>query len=86
MKNLIAVTVLTAQVNAALGFVEWWKMAWCDFGMMYNFKDFACGTNPPELSAMIPAGQRTNNIAGWSLDARMWAQPVSTYSSNMVYV
>jgi len=42
-KYLISLAALATQANAALGFVEWWQMAWCDFGGMYGFKTSACG-------------------------------------------
>jgi hypothetical protein len=47
-KSTVALStlLLAEQANAAMGFVEWWKMAWCDFGSMYGFKDFACGIEP----------------------------------------
>lgn len=51
----VAVVMLSSGANAALGFIEWWTMAWCDFGGMYGFKDFACDKYP-EFQVMIPAG------------------------------
>lgn len=51
----VAVVMLSSGTNAALGFIEWWTMAWCDFGGMYGFKDFACDKYP-EFQVMIPAG------------------------------
>ena len=47
--------VLMQGASAAIGFVDWWKMAWCDFGTMYNFSTFACGT-PIKSKVTIPAG------------------------------
>ena len=82
---LISLAALAQQTNAALGFVDWWKMAWCDFGAMYNFKDFACGVDPAGFS-LISAGQRTDNTAGYSLDARMWTQDSVDFTSEAIYV
>ena len=70
---------LTSQAAAAIGFVEWWKIAWCDFGGMYNFREFACGTQHPYF-AIIPATQRTNNVGGYSMDVKIWAEEVDSFS------
>lgn len=82
---LLTLATLASQADAALGFVEWWVMAWCDFGAMYNFKDFACGVDPAAFN-VISAGQRTNNAAGYSLDARVWTQMTDAFTSEAVFV
>lgn len=84
-KGTLGLAVLAQAANASLGFEEFMKMAWCDFGGMYGFKTAACGTEHPWMT-MIPAGQRTQNSAGYSLDAKMWAQNVEGYSADMIYV
>lgn len=82
---LLSLAALAQQTNAALGFTDWWKMAWCDFGSMYNFKDFACGVDPAQFN-IISAGQRTDNTAGYSLDARVWTQESVDFTSEAIYV
>jgi len=66
-------------------FVNFWKLVWCDFGGLYGFKDFACPPSIP-VKPMISAGQRTNNTAGYALDAKLWVGSSSDFTSDVVYV
>jgi|688.fasta_scaffold2419303_1 hypothetical protein len=55
MSRLAIAAALAFEANAALGFVEFWKVVGCDIGGMYNFKDLACGVSA-DWKTMIPGG------------------------------
>ena len=75
----------SAQTQLTKNFVNFWKLVWCDFGGLYGFKDFACPPNVP-FKPMISSGQRTNNTAGYALDAKLWTGSSDDYTSECVFV
>ena len=90
--KLILITLLAALMHFTSArsettdkFVEFWKLVWCDFGGLYGFKDFACPVSIP-MKPMISAGQRTNNTAGYALDAKLWTGTSDDYTSECVFI
>ena len=85
MKLAAALSLLAVQTQAAIGFIEWWYTAWCDFGGMYGFRDFACGTRHP-YEVLVPAGQRTQNTPGYSLDYKTYIGTCADFSQDCFFV
>lgn len=52
---------------------------------MYGFKDFACGTQHP-YEVLVPAGQRTDNTAGYSLDYKTYIGTCADFSQDCFFV
>jgi|LauGreDrversion4_2_1035121.scaffolds.fasta_scaffold317901_1 hypothetical protein len=73
------------QTQLTKNFVNFWKLVWCDFGGLYGFKDFACPPNVP-FKPMISSGQRTNNTAGYALDAKLWIGTSDDFTSECVFM
>ncbi len=52
-------------------FVNFWVLAWCDMGAIFNFKEFACGPPPLEWTTLIPSTQRTTNTPGYMMRSKI---------------